>query len=415
MLRWIVVLGLALAGCDSTPCEDATLLTACPECGPGEVRAGITTTSLGRAIARPGGGIARIGCDTHLVRHDSAFAVADDVGLYAEGTPALWSVAIDDLVLVVDRPRDGLDQADLVAVVASGTEVWRIPTGADRVALTLAGGYAIAYGWTEEAVSFGEFTVQGLFAVGLGALDGQPVWAWSWSQGFEAEMVAIGAADGSVVLAGTFAGGLDLGGTSAPLNAGATAGFVGVLDPSGAGVWARQLIGPAASDVAAVTRAPDGSIVIAGGFSGGTLDLDTVVLRPAAATADQFVAVLEPDGTPRWGMLLGDSTAEPIQAITASETGVVVGGWHIDGPLSFGSDTVPQEWDAYLASLADGAVSWLVQVGGAGNQAIASLGWNGALHASIVQYAAEGEPPASLDFRDLALEGDGTLHLELAP
>src|SRR6188508_1076598 len=157
MIRLVLALGLALAGCDSTPCEDATLLTACPECGPGEVRAGISTTSGGRAIARPGGGIARIGCDTHLVRHDPAFAVADDVGLYAEGSPALWSITADELVLVVDRPRDDLDQADLVAVAASGTEVWRIPTAADRVALTAAGDAAIAYGWTEEAVTFGDF------------------------------------------------------------------------------------------------------------------------------------------------------------------------------------------------------------------------------------------------------------------
>src|SRR6188508_559885 len=142
MIRLVLALGLALAGCDSTPCEDATLLTACPECGPGEVRAGISTTSGGRAIARPGGGIARIGCDTHLVRHDPAFAVADDVGLYAEGSPALWSI-----------------------------------TAAELVALTAAGDAAIAYGWTEEAVTFGDFTVQGLFAVGLGALDGQPRWA----------------------------------------------------------------------------------------------------------------------------------------------------------------------------------------------------------------------------------------------
>ena len=59
--------------------------------------------------------------------------------------------------------------------------------------------------------------------------------------------------------------------------------------------------------------------------------------------------------------------------------------------------------------------SWLVQIGGAGNQSMAGLGWNGALHASVVQYAAEGEPPASLDFRAATLEGDGALHIELAP
>lgn len=413
MVRGILALAALTAGCDSTPCEDATVLATCPECAPGEVRAGVSTTGDGRAVVRPGGGIARVGCDTHLVRHDAAFAIAGDVGLYVQGSPALESVTADDYVLVVDRPLDDLDQADLVAVAASGTEVWRIPTGADRVGLTAAGDAAVAYGWTAEPVSFGDFMVTGLFAVGLGAADGQPRWAWTSPQGAEAEIVAVGGDDGLLVIAGVFNGGLELGGTSAPLNTGAAAGFVGMLDATGSGLWARQLVGPAASDVAVVSRAPDGSVAIAGGYSGGTLDLDTVVLRPEAAVADQFVAVLELDGTPRWGMNLGDSFAEPVDAIAATDASVVVGGSHAD-PLTFGGDAVPREIDAYIASLADGAVAWLVQIGGAGTQAIAGLGWNGALHASVVQYAAEGDPPASLDFRDTTLEGDGVLHLELA-
>ena len=74
-----------------------------------------------------------------------------------------------------------------------------------------------------------------------------------------------------------------------------------------------------------------------------------------------------------------------------------------------------RSFDAWIASLSDGAIAWLVQIGGAGTQSIAGLGWNGALHASIVQYAAEGEPAASIDFRDVALEGDGALYLELGP
>jgi hypothetical protein len=114
-------------------------------------------------------------------------------------------------------------------------------------------------------------------------------------------------------------------------------------------------------------------------------------------------------------MNLGDSTSEPIQAIAATDAAVVVGGWHADDALSFGGDTVADEFDAYIASLADGAVTWLVQIGGAGNQSIAGLGWNGALHASVVQYASDAGPAGSLDFHDLALDGDGTLHLEIVP
>ncbi|HEU5058854.1 MAG TPA: hypothetical protein VFU21_20110, partial [Kofleriaceae bacterium] len=295
------------------------------------------------------------------------------------------------------------------------TELWRVSTAADRIWLAAAGPAVIAYGTSQEPVTFGDFTVQGMFAVGLGAGDGVALWAWSSPQGFASTMTAAGSADGSVVVAGVFEGDLELGGTTAPLSAGAAAGFIGLLDATGAGVWSRQLVGPAASDVRWISLAPDGSIAIAGSYSGGDLDLDTVVLRAEAAGSDQFVAVLEPDGTPRWGTNLGDGTTERIQAIAATDAGVVVGGWHADAALSFGGPTVAQEFDAYLAKLADGAVSWLVQIGGAGNQSVAGLGWNGALHASVVQVASETGPDASLDFRDAVLEGDGAIHIELGP
>ncbi len=415
MRRLVALAALAAAGCDATPCEDATVLEACPDCGPGEVRGGVTTSETGasRAVVRPGGGIARVGCDTHLVRHDAAFAVAGDVGLYVRWTPALQDVTADDLVLLVDRAPEGA--SDLVAVAGSGTELWRIAIAADRVWLAAAGDTVVAYGTAQEPFTLGDFTVQGMFAIALGAADGQARWAWSSPQGPGASITAAGGADGSLVVAGVFDAGLELGGTTAPLSPGAAAGFIGVLDASGAGVWARQLVGPAASDIRWISVAPDGSIAVAGSYSGGTLDLDSVVLRPEAAVSDQFVAVFEPDGTPRWGMNLGDGATEKIQAIAATDAGVVVGGWHADAALSFGGAAVPQEFDAYLASLAGGAIEWLVQIGGAGNQSVVGVGWNGALHASLVQYASEGGPTASLDFRSATLEGDGALHIELAP
>ncbi len=411
-MRWVVVLLLA-AACDATPCEDAVLLTACPDCGPGEVKGGMTAVDgRGRAVVRPGGGIARVGCETHLVRHDAVFDVDTDQGLYVQGAPALQGVTAEDVALVVDHIAD--TGADLVAVARSGTEMWRISTAADRIWLTAAGGSVIAYGSSQEAVGFGDFTVQGLFAVALGP-DGQPLWAWSSSQGADATITAVGGVDGSVVIAGVFSGDLALGGNTTPLSAGAPAGYIGILDSNGAGVWARQLIGPAASAVRWIDRAPDGSIAMTGSYSGGTLDLDNVVLHPEAELADQFVVVLEADGTPRWGINLGDGQTERIQAVAATATGIVVGGWHADAALSFGDDTVPDEFDAYIASLTGGIVTWLVQIGGAGNQSIAGLGWNGALHASLQQYASEGGPAASLDFRAVTLDGDGVLYLELAP
>ncbi len=416
LLAVLAALALA-AACDSTPCEDAVLFSPCPDCGPGEVKGGVATSGsgAGRAVARPGGGIARVGCETHLVRHDAAFAVDADVGLYTRWTPALQAVTADDLELVVDRVPGESGPADLVAVATSGTELWRLETSAEKIWLAPAGIAVIAYGSSQEPITFGDFTVQGLFAVGLGAGDGVALWAWSSPQSFASTITAVGGADGSVVVAGAFEGELSLGGTTAPLNAGAASGYIGAIDATGAGVWSRQLVGPAASDVRWLSVAPDGSIAVTGSYSGGTLDLDTVVLRPEAELSDQFVAVLEADGTPRWGMNLGDGSTERIQAVVATDAGVVVGGWHADDALSFGGDTVAQEFDAYLAKLTDGAVTWLVQIGGAGNQSVAGLGWNGALHASVVQYASEGGDAASLDFRDATLEGDGAIHIELAP
>src|SRR5262245_3495783 len=131
-MRWVVLL-LALAACDSSPCEDAVLLTPCPDCGPGEVKGGLVASESGggAAVVRPGGGIARVGCDTHLVRHDAVFDVDTDQGLYVQGLPALQGVTADDIALVVDHIAES--GADLVAVARSGTEVWRISTAADRI------------------------------------------------------------------------------------------------------------------------------------------------------------------------------------------------------------------------------------------------------------------------------------------
>lgn len=403
------------AACSSEPCDDGALFSPCPDCGPGEVRAGVAThESRSRAEVRPGGGIARVSCDTRLIRHDAAFAVDGEVGLYVQGSPALQAVGADDSVLVVDRALDDLDTDDLVAVATSGTEMWRIPTGADKVWLAPAGDAVIAFGRASEALVFGDFTVQGLFAVAVGAADGQARWAWSSPQGVDASIWAAGAADGSVVVVGVFDGALELGGTTAPLNAGGPTGFVGLLDASGAGVWSRQLIGPAQSAAVTVARGGDGSIAIVGHYSGGSLDLDSVVLRPEAELSDQFVAVLEPTGATRWAVNLGDWIAEPISAIAVAGGSVVLGGRHADA-LSFGSDTVPQEIDAYIVSLTGGTINWVVQIGGPATQAISGLGWNGALHASVDQWSAEGDPSASLEFRDASLEGDGALHLELGP
>jgi hypothetical protein len=92
----------------------------------------------------------------------------------------------------------------------------------------------------------------------------------------------------------------------------------------------------------------------------------------------------------------------------------VVGGSNA-AELTFGGGITPQGVDAWLASVSAGATAWLVPIGGAGTQVISGLGWNGALHASVEQFAAEGDPPASLEFHDAALEGDGVLHIELAP
>ncbi len=100
--------------------------------------------------------------------------------------------------------------------------------------------------------------------------------------------------NGDIVTAGSFGGTLDFG--DGALRAEAMSDlFVARLDARGVHLWSRRFSGTQLQSIAGAVVAPDGSIVIAGQFSRGTLALDSFALA-GAGMENGFVARLSPRG-----------------------------------------------------------------------------------------------------------------------
>jgi hypothetical protein len=130
------------------------------------------------------------------------------------------------------------------------------------------------------------------------------------SAGGEAASIAF-AADGSLVIGGTFSKSIALGDPALVADDNAT--FVARLAPTGETLWARQFDSPGAFDhqIKRVVIDSAGNIGIAGTFIGrlnlGGVDLDNA--DPAQVedpNYDVFVAGLDPAGTHLWSARLGD-------------------------------------------------------------------------------------------------------------
>jgi len=109
--------------------------------------------------------------------------------------------------------------------------------------------------------------------------------------------------EGGVVLAGTFSGGLDLGG--GPLTSeGDYDVFIATRSAAGAHRWSARIGGPLAQRAAAVAATPDGGAVVVGDFE-GSLGGGTVW---SAGGRDIFIAALDAEGGHSFTLALGDAS-----------------------------------------------------------------------------------------------------------
>jgi len=130
---------------------------------------------------------------------------------------------------------------------------------------------------------------------------GAPHWLTGFvGQGDQIARRAVATSDGGVLVAGTFTQTLVFSGTDVGESPSGTDGFLARLDDQRALVWLLRASGDGAQTIQSVALTPTGEAVIAGTFE-GSLDLGgTVVEGAGGGGAELFVAKIDAAGEPAW-------------------------------------------------------------------------------------------------------------------
>lgn len=205
--------------------------------------------------------------------------------------------------------------------------------------------------------------------------DQQVAWARSWTGNNDASprSVAVGS-DGGVVVAGGFVDTLDLGDGTTLTSAGDRDIFVGKLGGDGNVLWAQRFGDPFYQEAFGVAMSGGGDVALTG-IAWGTLDLGVPSpVATSSVTDNGFLALLEPDGTPRWskGFVSGTGRVVPIDVAVDPGGRVLITGYHEIGDADFGGGPLAHAGgqDAFLAAFAlvDGARLWAQSYGDVTNQ-----------------------------------------------
>lgn len=179
---------------------------------------------------------------------------------------------------------------------------------------------------------------------------------------------------GSVYVTGTFSGTTDFGG--GPIDAAGSESdlFVAKYDTDGAHVWSRRFGDSSRQNGLAIAVGSGGEIVVAGTFA-GSIDLGSEFLE-ATDGSDIFLLVLEPDGSPRYGRShVGIGTDIPT-AVSVDAAGNIILGGYFDGDVAFGGDLLfsAGEDDIFIAKfLPSGDHVWSYAFGELGNDRLSAL------------------------------------------
>jgi len=299
--------------------------------------------------------------------------------LGAEDTERLAVVKLDDRGdHVASFVTEGPGMAE-PAALAIGSD------GSVHIAGVVHGG-AVQFGGDELAEPVGE----DLFVAKLGA-DLSPQYALAFTDdgspaGEEAQRataLVVDESDGGVVVGGSMAGVIQVGGETLT-GAGGADVFLIKLDAQGTPVWSQRYGDADDQRLAALAMDGNGNLAVAGSFA-GSLDLGGDALV-ATGARDGFVAKLTGAGAHQVSQSFGSPKGETVAtAIALTDAGgIVVAGQYVE-EVSFGSVSLEglDGEDIYVASLDDGGkLDWAVGVAGTGpDRAHAvALGSGGSVH-----------------------------------
>ena len=419
---------LAVAACTSETPDPGRLVTACTECGPGALLNG-RFVATGRnetddaIAANHSGRIVRAG-DGWLAWLDGTLGIKHSVALDSEYGPLrarLLAMGPEDDAVVLGAWNDDFnDHHFLIAFAPDGRERWRhdlVSTGAPD-AIVINRDLVIIGSGGENGYSIDLHNAKKQHVAGLDLETGVVRWYVQLPEpanGVRGPLALETTSDRSVVIGGSFQEPLVLGGAVAPLMpTSPPSGFLARLDPAGRGVWATTINPTSLSahgHVQQLSVGPDDEIgVIGEGL--GTFGTATI-----PGIHDQWIALVEPDGTPRWIRELGDSLHERVGSLITDGTNVIAAGNYDGNGLAFDpGGRRAESYDGFLVSMGPTGPSWLRLASGAAEQGIS-------LHtltapriiASIHSHAyTDDSPPAAFTFGDVAIKGNGFVIGELA-
>ncbi len=229
-------------------------------------------------------------------------------------------------------------------------------------------------------------------------LHGDGTVAWTRRFGDEAEQVPTAVAfdaAGNVVVTGYFDGELDFGGPEPLTSAGFNRDvFVVKLDPDGDELWSRAFNAPLDQLARALAVGPDGTVWIAGGFS-GTVDFGGGPLVAEGTTTDAFLVALGADGEHLHSERWGGSGNDQAWAVAAAADGEAVVAGRFEAEVRFGGALLRADAaGAIFVARVDtkGEQLWAQRIGGASEQGVTDLALDARGRAVLTGYY-EGDVP----------------------
>lgn len=196
--------------------------------------------------------------------------------------------------------------------------------------------------------------------------EGRLLWVSSFGGSASDRGTAIVAApDGSVYLAGHFTGPTDFGGSSI-VPQGGPDGFVVKLSPSGATQWVRTFGGTGPDFVRGAACDRAGNLIAVGSFQGSIRFGNEITT--SQGNADAFVVKFAPDGRTVWARTFGGPDEDLALGVATDASGSVLLTGHMSSTVDFGGGplTSAGSWDLFVVKLAsDGSHAWSRRFGGA--------------------------------------------------
>jgi hypothetical protein len=194
---------------------------------------------------------------------------------------------------------------------------------------------------------------------------GQVMWVQPVSAtGFDQMRGIYGDADNNVLVAGQFAGQLSIGGQTLQ-SAGGSDSYLAKFDPAGNLLWVRQYGGSGDDLARGVSADGEGNVYTSGTFSEqvtfGNLSLES------RGAADVFVLKVNADGIEQWVQQVGGTTEDGGCEIDVRADGSVYIAGEFTGTTRIGSETLTSVGSADLFMVrfdTNGNVLWVLSAGG---------------------------------------------------